>query len=146
MLNQQRDALVAFTGARYDEDEAAAQAAARFDGKRWHASTPKHEEEYDQSVFDEDGANVVAFGLLPGSAAHMARYDPAWVLADIAIKRRILAEVVEQIDDMDARIEGEWGSGSHTTGESDLLLSLLALPYAGHPDYRPEWAPTTPAR
>lgn len=27
------------------------------------------------------------------------------------------------------------------TPRAHLLLGLLALPYAGHPDYRQEWAP-----
>jgi hypothetical protein len=42
----------------------------------------------------------------------------------------------------EARIAGEWGVGVTTGREpSDDLLSLLALPYASHPDYREEWKP-----
>lgn len=64
---------------------------------------------------------------------------------EIVAKRRILAEVKDQIDEMDSRIEGEWGiTGSHPTGESDLLLKLLALPYSADARYRAEWAPAQP--
>jgi len=63
------------------------------------------------------------------------------VLREVEAGCRILAEVVAQIDRMDAQIEQEWGSGQGASGESDLLLRLLALPYSDHPDYRQEWKP-----
>ncbi len=73
---------------------------------------------------------------------YIAHNDPARILREVASKRRILAEVVKQIDDMDAQIESEWGSGSsHPTGESDLLLKLLAAPYDQHPDWDEPWRP-----
>lgn len=72
---------------------------------------------------------------------HIARHDPARVLREVEAKRRILDEIVPLIDQMDAQIESEWGSGLGPTGESDRLVKLLALPYADRPGYREEWRP-----
>jgi hypothetical protein len=117
-------AMAEFLSARLVEREAVAEAAMRL---RVHKPEPWYEADDDRFAFS-------------GDAAHIALNDPAYVLADIAAKRRILAEVVELIDSLDARIESEWGSGAYRpTGESDLLLQLLALPFADHPDYDPAW-------
>ena len=59
---------------------------------------------------------------------HVARHDPARVLAECKAKRRIVeryAFLAEYGDDGDAR----W------------VLPLLALPYADHPDFQEEWRP-----
>lgn len=50
--------------------------------------------------------------------AHIARHDPARVLAECEAKRRIVDE-----------------------SRSRLAMRLVALPYADHPDYREEWKP-----
>jgi hypothetical protein len=79
-------------------------------------------------------------GELPATLAdHVARHDPARILSEVRAKRRILAEVVPEIDGMEDRIDGEWGAGDPAERESMALLRLLALPYADHPDYRAEW-------
>ena len=54
---------------------------------------------------------------------HIARWDPARVLAECEAKREIVVEMA--YDGLGPR---EW------------ILHQLALPYAGHPDYRQEWA------
>jgi hypothetical protein len=54
--------------------------------------------------------------------------DPARVLAECEAKRRI----VERVTDV------AW-TGSYAV--RDVVLGLLALPYAAHPDYRDEWRP-----
>lgn len=72
----------------------------------------------------------------------MARHDPARVLREVEAKRRTLDDVLPTMQADELRIAGEWGVGSDPVREaSDDLLSLLALPYANHPEYRPEWAP-----
>lgn len=40
------------------------------------------------------------------------------------------------------RIRGEWGLSTdpYEPPASGKLLKLLALPFAAHPDYSPEWA------
>lgn len=70
------------------------------------------------------------------------RIAKARVLAEVAAKRRILDDVLPTMQADEMRIAGEWGVGSEPVREaSDDLLSLLALPYADHPDYREEWKP-----
>lgn len=75
-------------------------------------------------------------------AEHIAENDPARVLAEVDAKRRIISQ----------HIPVGYGnvclSYCHTRlpmQQQDwpcLTLRLVALPYADHPDYRPEWAPT----
>ena len=61
--------------------------------------------------------------------AHLIRWMPPRALADVAAKRLILAEVSSQLTD----------DGTDETAR--YLLCLLALPYAGHAEYRDEWRP-----
>ena len=74
-------------------------------------------------------------------------YDPARVLAECAAKRRIVQAC------RDARPEMTF-LGTRSPGMADfpiaahgqhqfaaVILALLALPYADHPFYRPEWRP-----
>ena len=83
----------------------------------------------------------------PRSVEHVVRYDPARVLAECSAKRRIVLAC------RDARPETAF-VGTHPPGLADfpppvhgqhqlaaLVLALLALPYAGHRHYRPEWRP-----
>lgn len=51
--------------------------------------------------------------------------NPYWVLAEVDAKRRTL----------------EWALTLDYGLDEAMLLRLLALPYADHPDYQPEWAP-----
>jgi hypothetical protein len=62
-----------------------------------------------------------------GSAAHVARHDPARVLAECEAKRRIVDS------------EGSPYVEGHVP--ATRTLRFLALPYADHPDYRQEWKP-----
>jgi hypothetical protein len=65
-------------------------------------------------------------------AQHIARHDPARVLAEVAAKRRILDDCASYVDE-----EGD----AVTDGLSWRVVALLAVPYAGNAGYRPEWAP-----
>ena len=60
--------------------------------------------------------------------AHIARHDPARVLAECEAKRRIVERAGFLIDEPD-------GLGNLCEG----ILMDLALPYADHEDYREEW-------
>jgi|SRR5690625_901127 len=64
----------------------------------------------------------------PAELAHIARHDPARVLAECQAKRAI----IEQVSDI------EW-TGSYAV--RDVVLGHLAAVYADHPDYQPEWRP-----
>jgi hypothetical protein len=66
-------------------------------------------------------------------------YDPARVLAEVEAQRRIVDEIAPEVERHDDQITAEWGGSNDGTAEK--LLCLLALPYADHPDYRPEWKP-----
>jgi hypothetical protein len=62
-------------------------------------------------------------GCSEEGAAFIEHMSPARVLAECEAKRRIVAQFQPS-----------------RNGYSDLL-ALLALPYADHPDYNPEWRP-----
>lgn len=150
------DDLAAFLAARYDEAEALAVEAARYHGKDWHAGSKVNPVEGTVDVFDDDGANLVAMWVMPGDAAHIAATDPRQRLADIALKRAILAEhpanpfwgntppprrdrtpenVVAWFCDCqseDGMIAGEYPCRT---------VRLLGTEFSGHPEYKAGWAP-----
>jgi hypothetical protein len=75
------------------------------------------------------------------NAQHIARHDPARVLREVDAKRRTL-----ELHDSDGAHEcpaGHDSPGDVYAGyeRECLTLRLLALPYADHADYQPEWAP-----
>ena len=93
-------------------------------------------------------------------AAHIARHDPARVLAECEAKRAVVelhadGEVLDHWEYectcgfSDHRLSECKGCVWHTYDEGELkrryspcrTLSLLALPYADHPDCREEWRP-----
>jgi hypothetical protein len=127
------DELSNFLRARLDED---AELAAS--GETWSAFD---ETQGTRRVDVDHSIERVVACTRSWRGLHIARHDPAHVLAEVEAKRRILSEVVPEIDGMEDRIDGEWGVGDPTERESVALLRLLALPYADHPDYRQEWKP-----
>ena len=138
--------LVGFLRARLDEDFEAVQLvlgsnvmAAIRDGHpapRWIPSPNS-----DVGVWDTNRQPRVKYAW-PRERDHIIRHDPARVLVEVEAKRRILDDVLPTMQADELRIAGEWGVGTDPVREaSDDLLSLLALPYADHPDYREEWKP-----
>lgn len=134
------DDLVAFLRARLDEDEAVARAA---EPGPW--STNGYE--IVTRADDRDLADVYGGG---GSTPdHIARHDPARVLAEVEAKRRI----IEMHETEPAIPEVYCDHGTHSPGKPAMCaacgyeeapcptLRLLAIPYADHPDYRQEWRP-----
>ncbi|MFJ6615441.1 DUF6221 family protein [Streptomyces sp. NPDC091289] len=72
-------------------------------------------------------------------AEHIARHDPARVLAEVDAKRRMIETFMR-------RYEAKMASTTSTTLGLEWavradVLRLLALPYADHPDYRGDWRP-----
>ncbi|WP_405964870.1 DUF6221 family protein [Streptomyces sp. NBC_00723] len=144
------DDLLKWLGEQLDEDERIARAATPgpWEWKREHGEPwqPEPDGWLDYSgeylAAAGDGATLFGPGMTPhADAVHIAAHDPARVLREIEAKRRIIAEVVPEIDGMEDRIDGEWGAGDPTERESMALLRLLALPYADRSGFRDDWRP-----
>lgn len=158
--------IVEFLIARYDEIEAAARAVAAELVTRNIAPIRQTEEYHLRATAWESGpyaivgAHAVTVDFKPycrshvavvdptrpSIADHIALHDPAYVLADITAKRKILEE--------HAPFRGEYDkiTGCETCSYRDdweelqvempcPTLWLLALPFADHPDYQAEWTP-----
>ncbi|MEV4197029.1 DUF6221 family protein [Micromonospora globbae] len=150
------DDLVTWLRQQLDDDERVAHSATA--GPWWHNPgkawlDAEAFEQYDRSK----GEEFVGYGESPFSgcvaatgpashaqsmadAEHIARHDPARVLAEVAAKRRILDEHFEaSLGDTGV------GAGDCTTCTNYAwpcpTVRLLALPYADRPGYRPEWRP-----
>lgn len=124
------DPLVAFLRARYDERAAKAEAA-----------QPGPWLNADGTVRAADGAEIVDW---TSSAEHIAANDPKSVLDDIATKRQIM-EAHESLWRPGAAPEHIGPAcktcSSEVEGWPCTTLRLLALPFAGHPDYSEDFRP-----
>ena len=72
-----------------------------------------------------------------GLAAHIARHDPARVLAEVEAKRRIVRAHAKWCE---GRCEAKYPEGGFDAAHYWSIKSLAAA-YADHPDYREEWRP-----
>ena len=81
------------------------------------------------------------------AAEHVARHDPARVLAECAAKRRLVMACRDSRPDLHFLGARPPGMADFPLTPSDqhqlaaLTLALLALPYADHHDYRQDWRP-----
>jgi len=66
---------------------------------------------------------------------HITAWQPVFVLADIAAKRRIIASVNDWPYGPGDPEFADMGWRDH----AELVLQLLAQPYADHPDFDPDW-------
>ena len=106
----------------------------------WHYTGGEH-------VADDDGATVCE-AVMSNEAIHIARWDPAHVLAWCAAVRVIVAEHhhVEGCGCLHNAHGHQFGCRTcHedqgyvlSAGWCDTLLAL-AQPFAGHPDFDPAW-------
>jgi hypothetical protein len=147
--------LVEFLTARLDEDEAAAQAAA---DPPWTAEIMSHVDagsvthqtwEVGRNInFDYlgDDHEIVSYGTRDegdgqseANARHIARHDPARVLAEVDAKRRIVADYERGL----GRRRDHPGDAASAGALLALhaVARLLALPYTDHPDYDEAWRP-----
>lgn len=88
---------------------------------------------------ETDDVNVMTIG------AHVYRWTPKRVLAEVEAKRRILdlADDATSLDmsvDMDRRVGRRDETKEPYVG--DEILRQLALPYDDRPGYREEWRPS----
>lgn len=111
--------LVEFLRARLDDDERDALAASP---GPWSPNAEADE------VTAADGITVCdGFALsnnqLRATVRHIARHDPARVLAEVEAKRRIIRDYEQDV--------------FHSTD----VLRILAAVFADHPNYNPMWRP-----
>lgn len=125
------DDLVQFLRARLDDDERVARGSAQ-------PSLSWQNFDMDGELRDDANAGTVAMVPREETRAHIARHDPARVLREVEAKRALLGTYLPDATTADEQINEEWRAGSTL---ADDLLCLLALPYADHPNYRPEWRP-----
>ncbi|MEV8477878.1 DUF6221 family protein [Streptomyces sp. NPDC051173] len=153
--------LVAFFRARLDEDERIARDAFAAPWLRHdhvagvHADDAAEGRPYGTAVAD---CRRVPDGYGVPNALHIARHQPARVLAEVEVKRRIAADyaaVLEAREGIKSQMslalrEDPDEFGRLHQRESEFIrqlrimgpvICLLALPYADHPDYREEWRP-----
>lgn len=147
------DKLIEFLKARLDEREALARAAnpgpwtlRRGTGTRgddWadvyaRPEPDADEDDYPPCVIETEGGanppNLV-------DAEHIAANDPAYVLADVAAKRQIVAMCEFLLETREVQ-EAAGELSDYSLGRAHAgggVLRRLALPFAEHPDYREEW-------
>jgi hypothetical protein len=155
------DDLVAFLRARLDEDEAVARAATDGPWSPWEGRELRGLGDLIHPVrtpgqMAGSRATIVTASWL--DAEHIARHNPARVLAEVAAKRRIVEDYAAAMADRQA-IRAEIRKILHTDPDAFGKLSrqenalidkaeglapiirIMATVFAAHPDYRPEWAP-----
>lgn len=121
--------LVEFLRARLDEDEALAREAPPGPWYIGNAVDPTQP----CTVHTFPGVRLVADGLNWLVAEHIARQNPARVLAEVAVKRELI-RVWEAVRDVT-------GTGSLAEGTAARAIQLHAAVYADHPDYEERWKP-----
>jgi len=143
------DDRVTWLRAQLDDDERIARAVPdhrqRNGELHWQEISPDSQ----PGLVGDQCGNVVTLGGPGGTSRwhgeHIARHDPARVLAEVDAKRRILDEVADEATGLDMQVDGEFRVGSRDEKAEpylgDKLVRLLALPYADRPGYRHEWKP-----
>ena len=132
------DDLIAFIRARLDQDEQTARAATP---GPWVAVRDPYPDSW--SIVSTSGDVVGpdyqgSAASREEDAAHIARWDPARVLAEVDAKRRMVARCVVWI--RDAHAGGP--RAVHLRIAADLMLRDLAAPYEHHDGYQAAWRPS----
>jgi hypothetical protein len=126
--------ITEFIAARLDEDEAAAQDAARGNPVPWSLDHAW--------IRDATGEVVVCDEYRWGGSAftHIARHDPARALREVAAKRAIVEAYVQSRDILTDNRQA-WDLVRSAVGAQRVTVMRLAAIYSGHSDYRAEWKP-----
>jgi hypothetical protein len=121
-----------------DERLAAAQQGAPASCPRWEYRPNGHPE---RGVYEE-GRIYLVIGDEHAPRVlleHIATWDPARVLAECDVKRRIIAQ--HEPEDCWCGEDATELIPRPATGRACSHLRLLALPYSDRPGYREEWRP-----
>lgn len=134
--------LTDFLLARIAEDEAVARKA--YPSGRWSIDTSKRQVGITGDIAAQDAPWRFAQASEGCTAQHIARHDPARVLAECAAKRQIMEELGlisgETKPGADVR-RGNPLAANRVARGANRALRALASVYADHPDYRDEWRP-----
>jgi hypothetical protein len=149
--------IVEFLTARYDEEQQLAEAAAAADPAPWTANASNERGASERAWEHGFGLVIAADGIglwdCEGSSTlcmtasttrHVAYWDPARVLADIAAKRAIVkAYAGARTRIAEVRRDGYHAFDAQRVqgAEEALTVAVLALaaPFVEHPDYDPAW-------
>lgn len=123
--------LVAWLRAQLDEDERVARAAGDSWGYHWTHEPCDFDESMSEGVHAERGDVVSCGEVSPEHGEHIARWDPARVLAEVEAKRQLLSWVEE--------VSESATLGDFFGVDPDEFTVRMALPYAGRPGYLEEW-------
>ena len=111
--------------------EASTRSAAWAVNGTWHLEGVEHDVVGEEEAFCH-----------PHNVEHIALHDPAYVLADIASKRRIIDEVVDEATSLDMSVDNDRRVGPRDEASEpylgDILLRLLAAPFSDEPGYDAE--------
>lgn len=146
--------LAEFLLARIAEDEAAARAASPGPWTYGDIESVAGGSLYDPDVmiagvhWDPEGEGPPVRRTRPAKEAdanghHIARWDPARVLAECEAKRQIVEMFAEEYTETRDGLRRQRMTEPEFWRVLDMerTLGFLALPYADHPDYRSEWRP-----
>jgi hypothetical protein len=132
--------LSEFLLARIAEDEATARQIG--EGTRWRDDRgdvlAEHGALYWRRIAAVDEAN----GVSTIAAEHIARHDPARVLAECEAKRAVVQLLTESLGLLrEANGEAEQMAARQGISVARLAVQALATVYAAHPDYDEAWRP-----
>jgi hypothetical protein len=116
--------------ARIADDEATARAAVNFGPSWWQGDSARHPGRI------EDSAEVVVYDEgrpTCEQGSHIARHDPARVLAECAAQRAIVERCVRIRDD-------HYSDDFTADALAEFVLGQLASVHADQPGYRQEWS------
>ncbi|MEV8124094.1 DUF6221 family protein [Streptomyces sp. NPDC085944] len=125
-----------------DDDERTARAVG---SEQWHPRyvDSANDQPDTATVSLPDGSDVAVMERYSyADAEHIARHDPARVLAEVEAKRGVLRQYIDLREQVRNPVSAENRSRARALqGEIGDILRLLALPYADRPGYRDEWRP-----
>lgn len=151
------DELIAFLNARLDEDEQGARDAALAVADHTYAPIDAEEMSaktaawttarvlmHKRVTVEDPGWDPKVTDIVWASVGdHIARHDPARVLADVAAKRKLIEYITspQHLCPKPQDDENYWWEGGERVHRPIPCgcLRALAAPYADHPDYREEW-------
>lgn len=143
--------IVEFLTARYNEDQARAEAATQ---GQWVVYRRMRTGDYPWMIGAHTDHDVIGDGHAGGvweqaDAEFIAANSPARVLADLEAKRGILRRYREMAEGLAQAEQSPTPANRMTSFSLDMLtvnvtayyqvVRLLAAPYAGHADYDPAW-------